>query len=377
MSVATARRRAALCALLILSMLPACAPTDSAIRHAAPTAVPWPAFQRGVAYVSFRAGEYREAASDATLAEYVRPLGANWLGLVVTCYQETLTATAIDCDSPRTPTDADLAHAIGVAHRLGMRVMLKPHVDTPDAPVRWRGDIGFGADEASWRAWFASYSALIARYATLARAHAVEYLVVGTELVGTSHRDRDWRAVVAAARVRYPGPLTYAANHGEEAHVQWWDALDAIGVDAYYPLTESDHPTVEQLRAAWRPIVDRLGALSRRWGRPVILTEIGYQSRRGTNRTPWDSGTMPVDLRAQADCYQAVFDAFAGQPWWLGVFWWAIEPGRYQGGAYDGSFTPLNKPAQEILRTNYAGGPPRPVGDTGQPVPPPRPLAPR
>ncbi len=32
------------------------------------------------------------------------------------------------------------------------------------------------------------------------------------------------------------GPLLYAANHGNELFVQWWDAVDIIGVDAYYPL---------------------------------------------------------------------------------------------------------------------------------------------
>jgi hypothetical protein len=39
---------------------------------------------------------------------------------------------------------------------------------------------------------------------------------------------------------RYSGPLLYAANHGNEGSVAWWDAVDIIGVDAYYSLDPSN-----------------------------------------------------------------------------------------------------------------------------------------
>lgn len=308
---------------------------------------------RGVAYSSWKAGEYASPESDATLTEVVHPLGVNWLSVVVTCYQDTVTATGIDCASDGTATDADLAHVIRTAHRLGMRVMLTPHIDPRTYPAQWRGDIDFGNDAVAWRVWFANYTTFIARYASLADTAGAEAFVVGTELQGTTRHETEWRTIVRAVRERYRATITYAANHGEENRVQWWDAVDVIGVDGYYPLTQRNDPTLAELRMAWKPIVSRLGDLARKWNRPVLLTEVGYQSLDGTNQTPWNVREGSLDLYEQALCYQAVFDEFVGQAWFLGFFWWDIKPQRRQGGQFDGDYTPIGKPAENVLRGNY------------------------
>jgi hypothetical protein len=231
--------------------------------------------------------------------------------------------------------------------------MFAPHIDPRDYPAHWRGDIDFGTDTAAWRAWFAAYTGFITHYATLARVTEADAFTVGTELQGTSGHTSEWRDIIRAVRLLYPGTLTYAANHGEETSVQWWDALDAIGVDGYYALTEQNDPTLAQVRDAWKPIVARLAALAARWQRPVLLTEIGYQSRDGTNRAPWGTDTATVDAQEQATCYQAVFDAFAGQTWLLGMFWWNILPQHDQGGPSDTDYTPIGKPAAAILQANF------------------------
>lgn len=285
------------------------------------------------------------------------PLARIWVAVVVTCYQETVTTTTIDCRLPATPTDDDLSHVIDTAHRQGLKVLLSPHIDPRNDPTHWRGDIAFGSDTAAWQAWFATYTTFITHYATLARATGAEAFAIGTELMGTSGHASEWRAVVKAVRSLYPGLLTYAANHGEETSVQWWDALDAIGVDGYYALTQHDDPTLAQLRAAWQPIVAGLAALATKWNRPVLLTEIGYQSRVGANRTPWGVDATTVDLEEQATCYQAVFDAFANQPWLLGMYWWSIIPRRNQGGPSDADYTPIGKPAARVLRGNFVNPP--------------------
>lgn len=326
-----------------------------------PTAVPGAAFQRGMAYVSYQRGEFGGDGSNTVLAEQIAPLGVNWLAVVVTCYQESATATTIDCGSGATPSDDDVTQVIHAAHALGMKVLLKPHVNIRDSAT-WRGEIAPANDESAWRAWFASYTALITHYAAIAQQTGAEYFAVGTELAGTSQRAADWRAVVRQVRAAYRGPLTYAANHsGEETAIQWWDALDAIGVDAYYPLGTDDDPGIAQLTAAWQPAVARLGDLSRQWNRPVMLTEVGYQSARGANRTPWGITGTPADAQVQADCYQSVFNAFADKPWLLGIYWWAATPLPAQGGPTDTDFTPLNKPAAAVLRANYSGAQPHPV----------------
>jgi hypothetical protein len=319
-------------------------------------------FQKGVAYVSWQQGQFSSPESDRTLSDRIAPLGVNWISVVVTCYQQKIASTSIQCkQSSDTPSDRDLRHVIEFAHRLGLRVMLKPHIDLSDDPDHWRGEIGAGNDDAAWNAWFTSYRAVITRYAALAQETGVDYFVVGTELSAASQREEQWRGVAAAVRDVYKGPLTYAANHdGEETALAWWDALDAIGVDAYYPLTREDDPTVADLRRAWAPILNRLETLSASWQLPIILTEIGYQSLDGTNRTPWEVVGGSLDLQEQADCYQAFFDTFTGQSWWNGVYWWAWDTNPSQGGPVDGDFTTNNKPAEEVLRVAY-GMAPRPT----------------
>ena len=210
----------------------------------------------------------------------------------------------------------------------------------------------------AWKAWFASYEEFIAHYATVAQTAHVEYFVIGTELAGTSRRSHQWRSVVKTIRKIYSGPITYASNWDEVSNITWWDAVDSIGVDGYYPLTKSDQPTITELKIAWEPIVSELGKMSEFWDRPIILTEIGYRSLNGTNQHSFDadnSGT--VDLQEQADCYQAVFEAFYGQPWWQGVFWWNWTVSPFQGGPNDDGYTANNKPAENILRLNYGAQP--------------------
>lgn len=320
-----------------------------------PILAPMSAFQKGIVYASWWHGEYSSPESDRTLSLSISPMGVNWIAIVVTCYQKKVTSTQIQClPQSSTPTDADLTHVIQYAHRLGLRVMLKPHIDLADDAKHWRGEIGFGHDEAAWQAWFGSYTDFITHYASIAQSTGADYFVVGTELVKTARRADEWRNVIKEVRHIYSGPLTYAAHHASvENNINWWDALDAIGIDAYYSLAQNAHPTVAQIKAIWAPIVVRLGKLSKKWGRQVILTEIGYQSLEGTSRTPWSVEGHIVKLEEQADSYQAVFEAFAGQKWWHGVFWWVWIANSSQCGELNADFTACNKPAEDILRENY------------------------
>ncbi len=358
------RRRMVLCCLTLLT-LAACGGTSPT-----PTPAPLPTatlspklpafgFQQGMVYASFYRGQLSDPASDATLADVVRPLGANWISLVVTCYQDTVSSVFISCDRDGTPTDGDLSHAIVTAHQLGMKVMLKPHIDLfrETDPTLFRGNIAFGQDESAWQAWFANYTAFITRYAKFAQDRGVEAFVAGTELRDTTARTNDWRGVIRAVRAAYRGQITYAANWDEEAKIQWWDAVDQIGVDAYYPVSQTDQPTVTQLVAAWMPITTHLAALSKQYNRPVILTEIGYQSRNGTSRKPSGVLKETLDLAEQRDCYEAAMKALIGQPWLVGMFWWYATTEPMQGGTADTEYSPIGKPAAEVLRSYYGGAP--------------------
>lgn len=318
--------------------------------------------QKGMSYSAWWRGLYSHPDSDLSLKN-IAATGVNWISLVVTCYQETISSTEI-FPTVQTATDEDLIHAIDKAHDLGLRVMLKPHLDLRSDPSRWRGQIGTAfLSEAQWAAWFSSYRKFIEHYALLAQATGAEQFCAGTELIGTSHRAGDWRKVIAGVRASYSGPLVYAANHsGEETSITWWDAVDLIGVDTYYSLADKNNPTVQELKLSWAPHVTTLAQLSTTWQKPVIITEMGYRSIDGACRHPWDwqiSGK--VDVEEQADAYQAAFERLYTQPWLAGIFWWMWGTDPFEGGLGDDGYTPRGKPAEDVLRQWYEG-PPRPRG---------------
>ncbi len=110
---------------------------------------PLPAdFMKGVSYEAWTPGEFSGVASDQTLRQVVVPSGANWIAVIVKCFQDSTTATDIRCTGdPRNSSDDDLRHVIQQAHARGLKVMLKPHLD-PLGMVSsndGRFNIGFGS----------------------------------------------------------------------------------------------------------------------------------------------------------------------------------------------------------------------------------------
>ncbi len=321
--------------------------------------------QEGIAYVSWWSSQYAHSDADLALAN-LADTGASWISLLVTQYQDNISSTVI-YSTTGTPTDDALIHAITQAHSLGLQVMLKPHVDLTSDPTHWRGQIGQGFTETEWNAWFASYQSVINHYAQLAETYGADQFCVGTELSASQGRATDWRAVIAGVRGYYSGPLTYAANGGSETDITWWDAVDYIGVDAYYRLTDKSDPTVAELKTAWQPYVSTLESLAFAWNRPVLFTEIGYRSQDGANQHPWDWRIAgAIDLEEQADAYQAAFESVFNQPWFVGMYWWAWDTDPFQGGPCEDGYTPHDKPAEDVLRSWY-GAPPRTSSPTPQP----------
>ncbi len=308
-------------------------------------------FQKGFSFASWTADGYLSADADEQLAE-MKAAGVRWVSLVTLWQQATTTATDIHPAPPWTPTDESLRHAISQAHRLGLRVMLKPQVDLADG--KWRGEIEFGA-EADWQAWFASYRAFVGHYADLAAREKVDQLCIGVELERTQAREAEWRAVIASVRKRYRGPLTYAANWSSAHAIAWWDALDAIGVDAYYPLAQTGGRTVEELKAGWQPHLQRLRDLQARFRKPILFTEIGYRSSSRAAIEPWEWALpQPVSLDEQAHLYQATLETFWDEPWFAGAYWWLWEVHPRPEPAADHGYTIRGKPALDVLKAFYA-----------------------
>ncbi len=220
--------------------------------------------------------------------------------------------------------------------------------------------------------WFTSYTSFIDTFADLAqqnKSKGVTMLSVGCELNSMEQYTQQWDNVIASVRSRYTGQLTYAANFsatsvgstnnvGGYATVPWWNKLDAVGIDAYFPLTNTNNPTESQLQTAWNGIANNIQSwrTSQNLSQKVIFTEVGYQSADGSNQTPWGtSGTPTVDQQEQSDCYQALLTTMSSRSWYDGQFWWAWSTDPLGGYSDPTGFTPQQKSVQNILAAAYGG----------------------
>jgi hypothetical protein len=305
-------------------------------------------WERGMNFTSWTADGYGSSSAQTNLRE-LAALGTDQVVLTPTWYMDTPQSDTVARDAAKTPTDASLKSVMADAASLGMKVVLKPHVDVRDGT--FRGEIA----PADRTAWFASYDAMVLHYAQLAQDAGARTLVVGTELTSMATDTASFTALIAKVRAAFDGTLTYAANWVDGAEqVGFWDRLDAIGIDAYMPLkTGSATPTVGALEAAWKPYVDSISNLHARTGKPVMFTELGYQSLTGALDNPADASGSP-DPRLQAVAYTAALSVWRDVPWFQGISWWNWEA-EPTGDAPAGSFSIAGKPAADILRVAQGG----------------------
>lgn len=308
-------------------------------------------FQKGVVYTSWSANEMSSIASDLELA-HLAEIGVNYIAIMVPTYQDAVDSTVIvthDYSGGDTPTDEAIIHAIDMCHLLGIRVMLKPHVDCMDGTPR--------VDIIGNPAWFESYKKMILRYARLAEENKVEIYCVGTELENTTFSawETQWRDIINSIKEVYTGYTVYAANWTEHEGVNFWDTVDFVGIDAYFPLTTKNDPTKEELIAAWEKSADEIQTWLEKdkIGKNVIFTELGYVSSDGTNKQPWATLTNPEDQKEQADSLDAAFEVLTKRPWFKGIYLWQYFPQERWSPL---GFTIKDKEAEEVVKKWYKEG---------------------
>lgn len=300
---------------------------------------------------------YGSETSRASLVE-LQTLGMQWVSITPFGWQSGLQSSEIrQVGSRAAETDQRLEQTIEQAHALGLKVMMKPHIWLSYS--EWRGHIDPGSPEG-WRAWFASYTEFILRYARLSEQLRADMFVIGVEFgSSTVTHAAEWREVIRQIRAAYSGPIIYAANWDEVERVPFWDALDYIGIQMFAPLSDTPGATREALRSQAADYVERVRVLSERFDRPVILTEVGYKSIQGTAVSPFTwpehlpaQGTI-IDEGAQADAYCAILETFGQADYVAGMYWWKwfTDPDTDEEGAT--GFSPRGKLAERVLRIAY------------------------
>jgi hypothetical protein len=239
------------------------------------------------------------------------------------------------------------AELIQSAKAEGLKVMLKPQVWIPRM---WVGD--FYPDDMD--AWQESMSAFTLDFAGLADSLDVEIFCLATEYKKlTIEHPAYFEELIGKIREVYAGKLTYAANWDEYTSITFWDKLDYIGVNAYFPLSEKDMPTEEELTTVWNEISLELSSVSLEVQRPILFTEFGYRSIEKTTEKPWEHGRATYEPVAQSVAFQALFKSVWQEPWMAGGFIWKWRFFEEAGGHGDASYTPQGKPAMKVIEEHF------------------------
>ncbi len=213
------------------------------------------------------------------------------------------------------------------ARERGMSAMLVPHIAYWGSKFRWRGDINFDTAE-EWDRFFADYEAWIVEMAQLAETHHAPLFCVGLEYTHAQKFTDRWLKIIAAVRAVYFGKLTYGGNWGDYEEVKFWDALDYLGVLAYFPLTTATNPSAEEIARGWEKRCHELERFSKRQGgKQFIFVEVGYNENARAAAEPWsfeNGGEHAAEV--QQRCLDAALDLTDKHPWLAGMFLWKWFP---------------------------------------------------
>jgi hypothetical protein len=303
---------------------------------------------------------YGSPAFERGLDEAVR-LGATWVSLTPFGRAWDLDATGIDktFELPFAENQRGLRRAVTQAHARGLKVLLVPHLWVESG--QWRAEID-PKTEDGWRRFAESYRSFLLSWARFAASARVDMLAAGVELrswLTTTHAP-SFFPILRDVRAVYPGLLTYAANWDDVDQTVILSELDVIGINAFYPLTEKQSASDDELVSGGREVSKKVKELAERWQKPVMFNEFGYTARPDPALRPWEwpdfMSNVKVDAPAQASAYRGLLAGMLESRELVGAFVWRLyaDPDDLSQEAEWG-FSPRGRLAELYLRDAYWG----------------------
>lgn len=230
------------------------------------------------------------------------------------------------------------------------KVMLKPHLWMNHNT--FTGHLDF-TTVAEWEKWEQEFEEYTLHFAKIAQTEKIELFCFGTELENPiKKRPQFWNQLIKKIRKIYSGKLTYAANWDEYEEVPFWNQLDFIGIDAYFPLSKSQTPSIKELKASWKSHIQKIEKIQKRYIKRVIFTEYGYRNSDYCAKEPWSETNNTLNNQAQVNSYEALYQTVKNKTWFQGGFCWKwYADDYYKKRKID--YTPQDKPALEIIKSHY------------------------
>jgi len=248
--------------------------------------------------------------------------------------------------------DESIVHAAQASRNRGMTVVLKPQVWLGGGS--WPGEVEM-KNEEDWQLWFNNYYEWILHYAMMAEIHEMDVLCIGTEFVqATLQRPDDWRKIIKKLRGIYSGKLTYAANWGDEFEKMiFWEDLDYIGLNCYYPLSKNNNASNKELKAGFQEVVEKIERVYKKEKKRIIFTEIGFRSVAMPWLNPHAEPDRAFNEAHQKRCYETVFAGIENQPWCQGILWWKFPSYLGHRGQENTGYSPYNKSVEATIKKYF------------------------
>jgi len=286
----------------------------------------------------------------------VKETGAEWIAVVPYAFCDTQTGNIHFGNGKQWwgETPEGIETTIQMAHEIGLKVMIKPHLWVRGQG--WAGDLTFNSDD-EWKHWEDQYNEYLQTFTNIAEKYNVEMLCIGTEIrQSTKNRTAYWMKLIEETRNNYNGKITYAANWDEYTSITFWNKLDYIGVDAYFPIHTAKIPSVQELKLGWSEAQEELLKVSAQYNKEILFTEYGYESIDYTAIGHWnvDKDTLEINFESQSNAYQALYESFNNKEWWAGGFaWkWHLDYRGDQIGTIK-AYTPQHKPAMKTIESYF------------------------
>ena len=302
-------------------------------------------------------------SSESLRIQDIRDLGASWIAIIPQSLVDRETLKIEDDDQKYCWSQRNLGAIASIleAKKLGFRVLLKPHivldktqgVEDRIKKATWRGEIECSTS-TDWRILERNYSEYILEYARIANSMEVEMFCIGTELKKfATKRNAYWKQLISEVRSVYSGAICYSANWDEYSDIQFWNDVDYIGMNSYFPISEERIPEVNGIISSWKKILEKIKKFAEQENKKVLITEMGYRNVLYAGREPWlhNKGLDRRCDQAQVNLYKAFLNSIKTQKWIIGFFQWEWNHIPYEPDNTD--FSIQNKPAYSVLKNHF------------------------
>jgi hypothetical protein len=314
--------------------------SSSILKSTPPAKVFSDAYRDGYVWTLWRT-DYSDNELNAKL-DRIKQSGAQALQIPVFGCQSTLYSADIDhCGDGKKEFAYKMAD---FAAKKGFATSFLPMMGAKTGG--WRGYIA----PSDVNEWFKNYTLWIVDVAREASKRGMTELVAASEYNNLMRYHAQWRSVISEIRQVFSGAVVYTANWDVYQDGPW-DAVDAIGVSAYFPVSTAKNPSQKELDQGWLKLKNDLLSLSVRWNRPVHITEVGYVNAEWAAMRPYYTSPFdPVDDALQARAFQAFANVWRGEKKLVRAFVWKTG---LHGLHVSVDADPLDRPAEFVLKTFF------------------------